>query len=714
MKKDIAIEKRIEELISQMTVKEKVGQLNQIYNPIEDDETIFSMLRRGEIGAFLMANSAHAGHEKTRLTSIEFLHKLQRIAVEESRLGIPVLYGRDVIHGHNTVLPVPLALAASFHEKLVKECYRDVAREAARDGIQWTYAPMLDIARDPRWGRCIESPGEDPYVGMQMAKAVTEGFQGDDPAAEDSVAACAKHYIGYGAAEGGRDYHKCEITDYTLRNYYLRAFRSAVESGVQTVMNSFNEIGGQPVASSRYLLTDVLKKELGFDGFVVSDWAAVQQLIDQGVAEDRKAAAKSALCAGLDMDMVDNCYIDCIEALVNEGKIRMETLDESVRRVLRVKFRLGLFQKPYIPNYFIDRRAHEKRARELAADCMVLLKNNGHVLPLSKDSRVALIGPMAKERASLLGSWSLDGEETDVVSLYDGMCAAAGMDKIEVSPNDLYDEGLMHIACADAAVLCLGESQRVTGEANSLACIEVPAEQLNLAKRARRAGKPVVAVMCFGRPVAMEELEPYCDAILYAWHPGTQAGNAVADVLYGAVNPCGKLPMTMPRTTGQIPIYYNTPSSGRPVNGYYGQQGCYHDYPGTPLYPFGYGLSYTTFCYENCRIEQTNLSLEELKGGKTFTIDIDVCNTGELDGKEIVELYIRDRTASMTRPLRELKGYRKILIKAGEKQTVRFEIGFDDLAFYNAQKAFVVEKGIFELYIGKDCYAAKTAELTVC
>ena len=701
--KNYAIEKKIDELLSVMTLKEKIGQLNQVMPPEKDDEDFLQAIKNGEIGSIILASSSVAGNGEKKLSNIDKLIKYQKTAVEESRLKIPVIYGRDVIHGHNTVLPIPLAMAAAFDAQQVKDCYRFVAKEAARDGVHWTFSPMLDISRDPRWGRIIESPGEDPLVGERVAKAVVEGFQGDDLTKEGNIAACAKHYIGYGASEGGRDYSKTEISDYNLRNYYLKAFKSAVDSGVQTVMSAFNEISGQPISSSRYLLTELLKDELGFDGFVVSDWGAVEQLVRQGVATDKKECAELSVNAGIDMDMVDHCYTDYLEKSVEEGKVDMAQIDDAVRRVLRVKFNTGLFDNPYPPEYEIDFEANRQKERALAADTMVLLKNNG-VLPLRKEKKVALIGPMATEQKSMLGSWTLDGLPGEVVTIVEGMKEKAG-DNVRFYVPTLFDEQFIALLHSDIAVLCLGESCRVTGENNCLAHIEVPDWQVALAKKAKKSGKPVVALMSFGRPVALEEIEPFCDAILYTWHPGTMAGAAIADILYADTVPSGRLPVTIPRCTGQIPIYYNAPSSGRYANGYYGEGLNYHDCSGRPMYPFGYGLSYTEFKYGKVSFDTDALSMSQLEGGEKFRISVDVENVGGYDGKEVVQLYIHDKVASMTRPVRELKAFEKVLIEKGKTRSVTFEIGLNELSFYNADKKFTAEKGEFEIFVGKNSYA---------
>ncbi len=700
----LSIEERIDRILSKMSLEEKIGQLNQIPSPTVENEDVFQLLREGKIGSFIMATTAHAGNDDTESVEGKLLNKLQKIAVEESPNGIPVIFGRDVIHGHHTVLPIPLATAASFDPEQVKECYRDVAKEARRDGVHWTFAPMLDLSRDPRWGRCIEGPGEDGFLAGHMAKAVVEGFQGDDLTKPDAMAACAKHYIGYGASEGGRDYHRTEISDYTLRNCYLPAFRSAVDSGVQTVMSSFNTVSGQPVTTSRYLLTDVLRGELGFDGYVISDWEAIRQTRTQGVAKDDEEAAKLSIQAGLDMDMVDNIYTNHLKELVENGSVSTEQIDESVRRVLRVKMRLELFENPYVSQYAIDPAEHRKKARKLAADSMVLLKNDG-ALPLSKQAAIGLVGPMAEEQSDLLGSWCLDGKPEDVISLKAGIQA--------VAPQATVTAGYE----GDAVILALGESKQVTGEANSVANLEVTPEQVALAKAAHDTGKPVIAVLFYGRPVVLSELEPYCNAMLYAWHPGTEGGLAAADILFGEVNPSAKLPMTLPRKTGQIPIYYNHEPASRQVNGYYGDildVWCnYHDCDGKPLYPFGHGLSYTDFQIVPEEIPLTHMSLDALESGERFSFPLKITNTGKVKGKEVVQLYIRDQVATMVRPIRELKDYRKIELAPGETATLSLSLGWKEMGFFQRDGKYGVEPGAFDIFMGSDCYAQKVGTVVL-
>ncbi len=697
-------EQKIEQLIAKMSVREKLGQLNQLETVRADKaEELKDKIRRGEVGSLLMSVGATAGNTPQGDINTDFYDELQRIAVEQSPSGIPLILGRDVIHGHKTVFPIPLAMSASFDPALVKVAYRDTAREAANDGIHWSFAPMLDISRDPRWGRCIESPGEDPYLGAQMAKAVVEGFQGDDLAAPDSLAACAKHFIGYGAAEGGRDYHHTEITDNSLRNYYLSAFRAAVDAGVQTVMNSFNEIGGQPTVSSRYLMTDILRGELGFDGFVVADYGAVVQQVAEGAAEDEESAAAMALYAGTDMDMVDEVYLRHMEKCLDEGSVSMETLDEAVRRILKVKMRLGLFDSPYTKKQEIDKLKHDADARALAAECAVLLKNQNDTLPLRKNARVAMVGPFINEKTSMLGSWALDGRAENVVSLIEGMKSVGKGGRIFGTESALYDDQLMYARTCDILLLALGESRRVTGENCCMASIDIGEEYVDIARRAKSMGKPVVAVLCYGRPIAIEKLEPYCDAILWCWHPGTQAGNAIADVLYGEVDASGRLPMTLPKYTGQIPLYYNVLPSTHDVNGYYAEKYCYRDRSCMPMYPFGYGLSYTSFNISPVSLSADTLSLEALEKGASLTASVTVRNAGNRTGTAVPQLYIRDVAAKMARPLRELKGFRRLTLAPGEEATVTFEIGFDRLAYYlGSQK--LVEKGSFELFVGENSH----------
>ncbi len=687
-------EKEIDALLSKMSLREKIGQLNQIPEPNSEEqvEEYKKMIRNGEIGSIILASSATAGNDEQNYIKVELLNQLQKVAVKEGPKCIPIIYGRDVIHGHHVVYPIPLASASSFNEELVEKCYQNIAEEATTDGIHWTFSPMLDLCRDPRWGRVIEGPGEDPFLGAKMGKACIRGFQGDNISDSNRLVACAKHYIGYGASEGGRDYHRTEISDYSLYNYYLPAFQSAIDEGVGTVMSSFNDINGQPVTSSYKYLTEILRTRLGFEGFVVSDWAAVQQLMRQGVAHERSSCAKLSVEAGVDMDMCDNCYIENLEELVGKGEISENIIDSAVRRILRIKFAKGLFSFPYCAEGTYDRKKHLSDARHLAEESIILLKNSG-VLPLGKNCKIALEGPFLDDKRSLLGSWTLDYSMCDVDSMREAMTRENGQNLVGT------------ISEADVVVLALGESWEVTGEAKSLANISLSAEQVKLIREIKCLGKQVVGVFFCGRPLALGEVETELDAILYAWHCGTQTANAVCDILLGKVVPSGKAAMTFPRTTGQIPIYYNVTSSGRYVNGYYGEeaQQCYMDSVGSPLYPFGYGLSYTTFAYEKPVLSQEYLTVEELKKGKQFTIRTNVKNTGNYDGKEVVQLYIRDVVASCMRPIRELKAFKKVSICKGDTVCIEFVLGYHELGYYNASGEYVVEPGVFEIFVGENC-----------
>lgn len=698
---------KAKELINKMTLREKIGQLNQItITPYTNDmNKLYEMIRNGEVGSIILASSATAGNDPQGHVNVDLYNNLQKIAVEESRMGIPMIYGRDVIHGHRTVYPLPLASAASFNDVLIEKCYRNIAEEAVADGIRWTFSPMLDLCHDPRWGRIVEGPGEDPYLGAQMAKACVKGFQGDDLTVKRSLAACAKHYLGYGFSEGGKDYFRTEISDSTLQNYVLPAFRSAVDSGVATIMSSFNDINGIPVSGSKKYLTDILRGQLGFEGFVVSDWGAVEQQIPMGFAENRRDAAKNSINAGLDLDMCTKCYIENLESLVEDGEVSMETVDTAVERVLSVKLALGLFQQPYGEKFNYDKEQHLRDARELAAESMVLLKNDG-VLPLKMNSRIALFGPFVNERRSLLGTWSLDGDENATPTIYEAMNnAIKGGKLIAKDTLGLFDNTEYLSNDADIIVLALGESHWTTGEHHSVSDISLYDSQIELVRKMKATGKKVIGVFFCGRPMALEGVVENLDAVLYAWHSGSETANAVCDILFGCTVPSGKTPVTFPRKSTHIPLYYNITASSHPVNGYYGDhpQDNYTDSIATPLYPFGYGLSYTNFEYNNLNVERNEIPLESLKQGSTFNISVDVSNTGQYDGKEIVQLYIRDTVASLMRPIRELKGYKKIHINQTEKHTVKFNIGFDELGFYNENDEYLVEKGEFEIYVGENC-----------
>ena len=710
------IEKKIDALLEKMTLREKLGQLNQQSDEHGMLEENREMLKNGEIGSFI-CNTGWFGPTdgNPAVNNREYVNSLQRIAVEESRLGIPVLFGKDVIHGHNVAYPIPLAMAAGFDPKTVKEAYEAISQEAANDGIRWSFSPMMDLSRDPRWGRCVEGYGEDPYLSAKMAKAAVEGFQGDDLSKRENLAACAKHYIGYGAMEGGRDYQKSEISDYALRNYYLPAFKSAVEAGIRTVMSSFNEISGEPTTSSHYLLTEVLRDELGFDGFVVSDYNSVLQLKKQGVAENNADAARMAVTAGVDMDMADRCYLRNLEKEVEEKRLDESVIDEAVRRVLRVKFELGLFENPYVHYEEEDREAHKQIALKAAEQGMVLLKNKNGALPLKEDESVAYSGDFLNERRKLFGAWTLDGVEEWAKSPREAVLEIAPQDKTFFGDaNNLIDryDAVME---SDTVVLVFGGHPE--GEASGLATLELPDDQMALIRRARMSAKKLVGVFFYGRPMALGEAEPLFDAILWGWHSGTMTAPAMANILYGKTNPSGRLPMSFPRVTGQIPVYYNCTPACRNVDEYYPKEPFmyknYRDTTGAPLYPFGHGLSYTAFGYSEPVFDKTEISLGDIDDGKNITVKVTVKNEGEMKGDEVVQCYIRDKVASMMRPLRQLVGFERISLDAGEEKTVTFTLGKKELGFYGKNGKFAVEKGEFSVFIGQSSYAPEAAKIYV-
>lgn len=692
------MEDKIKSIVEQMTLDEKIGQLNQVPINFDNIEKTKQDICDGKIGSIILANCAFAGNATTHTFPYEYLDELQKCALEKSRMKIPLIFGRDIIHGFEIIFPVPLAMAASFNPELIEKSYNAIADEAKNSGVQWAFAPMLDVCRDPRWGRCIEGPGEDPYVGAKVAEATVRGFQ------NRGVVACAKHYIGYGASEGGRDKARTEISDYSLHNFYLKAFEAAVKANVATVMTSFNEISGQPTNTSHYIMTEILRDQLGFKGFVVSDWMAIQQLERQGVSDSRAESSRQAISAGVDMDMLDECYIDTLKELVERGKLDESIIDTAVYRILKIK--MDYIEKhPYTEKIKYDLSEHKDLSYKLASESMVLLKNKDNILPLDRKKRVLIIGPMKNEKRSLLGSWVPDYDLSFVQSYSEIMKSDYCDVKVVSSESSLESESIATIRNCDVVIACLGESYLSTGEQQSLTDIDMPEEQKATIRRAFMFGKPIIGIMNFGRPIALGDMENYFSAILYSWHSGTYTAKAALDIIYGKTNPSGKLPITVLRKTGQLPLYYNVTSSGRPANGYYGEEKNrnYNDCPGSPLYPFGYGLSYSKFDYSEITVDKDTISLEELQNGAEFKFKINVTNNSNFDGKEIVQLYVKDNLASMCKPLRELKGFDKKLIKSNQKAEFNFNIGFDELSFYNADKQTVVEKGSFNIYIGSNC-----------
>lgn len=692
----LSARERTADLLARMTTEEKIGQLHQP-SLAEDPDALREDVRRGRAGALVLAYTPLASEEKQPGgLRREQRREIQRVAVEESRLGIPLLLGRDVVHGHRTVFPIPLAQAASWDPERVRAAAKTAAREAAADGVNWVFAPMMDVTHDPRWGRVIEGFGEDPILASRMARACVEGFQ------EGGLAACAKHYIGYGASEGGRDYNSVDIPDATLHSIYLPPFRAAVDAGVHTVMSSFNDVNGVPVTASHRLLTGLLKHTLKFRGFVVSDWDAVRQLVEQGAAGDEKEAAALAFLAGVDMDMGSGCFVRHLPALLREGAVSEERLDDAVGRVLWVKFRLGLFEHPYGPKAAEEEGAGALAlARELARRSMVLLKNDGGLLPLSRaETTIAVVGPMAGERRAHLGSWTLDGREEAVASLAESLADAAPEATIVTATSSLYDDRLAAVRRADVVVAALGESWERTGEAHSVARLRLSPDQEALVADIARLGKPVVAVICAGRPLALGTLSQTASAILYAWHGGVQAGRAVADIVFGDFAPCGKMPLTVPRHVGQIPLYYNHRASGRKIDEYYAdnQYFNYDDLPGSPLYPFGYGLSYTSFAIRVTGADKTQRAAE---------IRVRVTNTGSVAGRANIQLYVRRTVRGYACSVRQLLDFQTVELRAGQSQTVRFRVnredcllpiageesldGWDDAAFFVGERCDVVE-----------------------
>lgn len=692
-------EERSRDLLGRMTLEEKIGQLNEIPLSRHKIADIEQEIRAGRVGSLIYATSALAGDEDQFCGSLEDRQRCQRIAMEETRLGIPLINGSNIVHGHRTASPIPLGQAAAFDERLTEDFAAMSAKEAVTDGIHWTYAPMVDIARDPRWGRIAEGFGEDPYLAGRMGAASVRGFQGTDPAQPDRIAACCKHYVGYGAAEGGRDYESTEISENTLRNTYLPPFKCCVDAGALTVMSAFHENDGTPVTASRHLLTEILKEEFGFQGFVISDWDAVAQLVHQRVAAGRREAACLAVNAGVDMDMLSTCYVQNLPELAANGEVREGTIDEAVFRILCVKFRLGLFENPYAPpgayGKVVLHPDHRALARKFAARSIVLLKNEGDILPLASQ-KIYAMGPMLREREALLGTWATESLPEDVITIAQGLTDALGS-RVQLENTALLDHSLEQARNADVVIVALGESSHSSGEAKSLGSIELPAGQLDILRRLKRFGKKVITLVCAGRPLVLSEAADLSAALLYCWHGGVEAGNAAADVLLGHEEPSGRLPVTLPRHSGQIPIYYNHKSNGRAIDEYYGDVEFpnYVDMPGSPLYPFGFGLSYTEFSYSDLQCGKADEDAAEVR--------VTVRNIGRRGGFETVQCYVRDDVAGVTLPVRQLKGYRKLFLEPGEAETVRFRLDRNLLSFYDRQGRLVFEPGSFTVWVGGSC-----------
>lgn len=708
----------VDSVLARMTLAEKLGQLNQLSGagnptgPGGGERTArLQQLRSGGIGSFFNV----VGADTTRA--------LQRIAVEESRMHIPLVFGLDVIHGLRTIFPVPLGEAASFDPALAERTARVAAVEAAATGIDWTFAPMVDIARDPRWGRIVEGAGEDPYLGTMLAEARVRGFQGRDLSARDAIAATAKHFAAYGAAEGGRDYNVAEVSERTLCDVYLPPFYGAVCAGAASFMASFNEIAGVPSHANRHLLTDILRSEWKFDGLVVSDWTGIWELINHGVAADSAQAAELAIHAGVDMDMVSELYSRKLAASVAAGRASRAEIDEAVRRVLRFKYRLGLFKDPYVRRDAARERselltaANRALAREAARRSIVLLKNDQSTLPLRKDlAAIAVIGALAVDSNAVLGNWAGLGRREDAVSVLDGIRRAlpratvtysAGASPTSSDTNGIA-EAVRTARAAEAVVLVVGENADMSAEAESRSTLELPGAQQQLADALSATGKPIVVVLMNGRPLSIERLQQTMPAILETWFLGVEAGNGIADVLFGDANPGGKMPVTTPRAVGQAPIYYNHKNTGRPPVATEKYTSKYWDIPFTPLYPFGFGLSYTTF-----RIGAPQLSATTMGARDSLRITVDVANTGSRAGDEVVQLYVRDDVGSVTRPVMQLRGFQRITLSRGERRTARFTLSVRDLAFYDLGMRRVAEPGTFHVFVGANSRDTQSAAFTL-
>jgi len=723
-KPDDALDKRVKELLSKMTLEEKIGQLNQLSNPYQQtgtgvmtarEEKFDEMVANGEIGSFL------------NVLGVDETMRLQKIAVEKSRLGIPLIFGYDVIHGYKTMFPVPLAEAASFDRALMQKSARIAAIESAANGLHWTFAPMVDISRDPRWGRIMEGAGEDVYLGQEAAIARVHGFQGDKLSDANSIAACAKHFAAYGAAIGGRDYNSADMSERMLREVYLPPFKAAVDAGVATFMSSFNTVNGIPASGNRWLQTDILRGEWGFDGFVVSDWNSLGEMIYHGNVESNYDIGYRGVDAGIDMDMEGRIYVQHVKQLLDDKKIIISQIDEMVSRILLIKFRLGLFDNPF---QYCDKQKEKEltmhpdhliASRDVAKKSIVLLKNENKTLPVSKKVKsIAVIGPLANDKDAPLGNWRGSSTPNSAVSLLEGIREAAG-NKIEVlyaegcklvlnteqnfftqlqyntTDRSGFAEAIATAKKADVVIMALGETAYMSGECRSYADISLKGLQPELLREIKKTGKPVILTLFNGRPMVITDVVEHADAILNCWLLGSQSGNAIADVLFGDYNPSGKLPASFPYHVGQIPVYYEQMNSGRPYDpNPSGFSSKYRDIPNAPLFAFGFGLSYTSFSYSKLALSSAKISLNE-----SLTIKATITNTGDYSGEEVVQLYIRDVAGNgVSRPLLQLKGFEKIMIEKGESKEVSFKIQPKDLAFYRLDKKFAPEAGKFEVFVG--------------
>ena len=718
------MDKFIRELMQKMTLDEKIGQLNlitvgfDVTGPVVSKD-VDASIRRGSVGAVLNTFTPQAAR------------KLQEMAVKQTRLKIPLIFGYDVIHGHRTIFPIALGLSASWDLAAMERSARIAAEESSADGINWVYSPMVDIARDPRWGRISEGAGEDPYLGSQIARVMVRGYQGSDLKQNNTVMACVKHFALYGAAEAGRDYNTTDMSLVRMYNEYLPPYKAAIEAGAGSMMSSFNDINGVPATGNKWLMTDLLRKQWGFTGFVATDYTAINEMTNHGMGDDAQTSAL-ALNAGIDQDMVGEVFLKNLARNLKDGTVTQEQIDVACRRILEAKWKLGLFQDPY--RYTNEKRARQTMmkpefvadARDIARKSLVLLKNSNNALPLQKTGTIALIGPLASRQQDMIGSWSAAGDWKKAVSLEQGIRNAVGSSvkvvtarganftddeqmiarlnafggdlNVDKRPaEDMIREAVQVAQGADVIVAAVGESQGMTGEAASRADIGLPGRQLELLKALKATGKPLVLVLMNGRPLTLPWEDQNADAILETWFAGSQAGNAIADVLFGSYNPSGKLTATFPQSVGQIPLYYNHKATGRPYQGVAldKYKSRYMDISNDPLYPFGFGLSYTTFQYSKPELSTTNLAMNG-----TLEVTVAVQNTGNYDGEEVAQLYIRDMVGSISRPVKELKGFQKVLLKKGESRTLTFRLTPEDLKFYNADLKFVAEPGDFQVMVG--------------
>jgi beta-glucosidase len=729
--KKVTIKPRAEfvaELMSKMTLEEKIGQLNlptsgDITTGVASSSNVAKNIEDGNVGGLFNIKSAQK------------IKEVQKIAVEKSRLKIPLIFAMDVIHGYETTFPIPLGLSCTWDMNLIERSARIAAQEASADGINWTFSPMVDISRDPRWGRVSEGSGEDPFLGSKIAKAMVKGYQGGDLSLNNTILACVKHFALYGAPEGGRDYNTVDMSRIKMYNEYFPPYKAAVDAGAGSVMASFNEIDGIPATGNKWLMTDVLRKQWGFKGFVVTDFTGIPEMTAHGMG-DLQAVSALALNAGVEIDMVGEGFLTTLKMSYNEKKVSMELIDNAVRLILNAKYDLGLFEDPY--KYCNLQRAKtdiftkdlRAEARSIAAQSLVLLKNNDQLLPLKKRGTIAVIGPLADAKENMAGTWSVATKMDQSISLIDGIKTVLGKNgtvlyakgsnldydaKFEQratmfgkslhrdnrTKEQLTAEALEIASRSDVIIAALGESAEMSGESSSRTSIEIPQAQKELLQELLKTGKPVVLVLFTGRPLVLVEENQTVPAILNTWFAGSEAGTAIADVLFGDVNPSGKLTMTFPRSVGQVPIYYSQKNTGRPLSNKVGEfekfKSNYIDERNEPLFPFGYGLSYTTFKYSNLRI-----SADKMNFTNDLTVSVDLTNTGDFDGKEVVQLYIRDLVGSVTRPIKELKGFQKIFVKKGETEIVSFKISIEELKFYNSNLDYVAEPGTFQVFIGSN------------